>query len=100
MKISAATKTVKAGKSLKLKANTTITGKSVNKVLAKKAGKGKTVTITDTFTDGSNKKATIKIKFNSVASANGGMENMLNPDCKDKDLKVLLPKKEEFFLKS
>ena len=75
-------KTVKAGKSIKLKATVTTTGESANKALkwtssntkyatvsksgkvtTKKAGKGKTVTITATATDGSAKKAKIKIKI-------------------------------------
>ena len=75
-------KTVKAGKSIKLKAIVTTTGESANKALkwtssnteyatvskngkvtTKKAGKGKTVTITATATDGSAKKAKMKIKI-------------------------------------
>lgn len=82
VKITAPKKTVAAGKSLKLKATVTTTGKSVNntlqwtssntkyatvsksgKVTAKKAGKGKTVTITATATDGSGKKSSVKIKI-------------------------------------
>lgn len=82
IKLSAASKSVKAGKTLKIKANIKTTGKTVNKTLkwtssntkyatvsskgvvkAKKAGKGKSVTITATSTDGSNKKATIKIRI-------------------------------------
>ena len=82
VKLSASTKTVKAGKSVKVKATVTTTGKSANKslkwtssnteyatvnakgkVVTKKAGKGKTVTITAMSTDGSNKKAKIKIKI-------------------------------------
>lgn len=31
-----------------------------------------------------------KGEFTSVAVANGGMENMLNPDCKDKDTLALI----------
>lgn len=31
-----------------------------------------------------------KGEFNSVASANGGMENMINPDCKDQDTYMLI----------
>ncbi len=77
-----AKKTVKAGKSLKVKATVKTTGKKVNKKLkwtssnekyatvtskgvvkAKKAGKGKTVKITAASTDGSNKKKVIKIKI-------------------------------------
>lgn len=77
-----AKKTVKAGKSLKVKATVKTTGKKVNKKLkwtssnekyatvsskgvvkAKKAGKGKTVRITAASTDGSNKKKVIKIKI-------------------------------------
>lgn len=74
------TKTVKAGKSLKLKAAVTATKKANKKlqwtssntryatvnnkgvVKTKKTAKGKTVKITATATDGSGKKATIKIK--------------------------------------
>lgn len=77
-----ANKSVKAGKSLKVKATVKTTGKKANKTLkwttsnkkyatvsakglvkTKKAGKGKTVKITATSTDGSNKKKTIKIKI-------------------------------------
>lgn len=77
-----AKKTVKAGKSLKVKATVKTTGKKVNKKLkwtssnvkyatvsskgvvkAKKAGKGKIVKITASSTDGSNKKKVIKIKI-------------------------------------
>lgn len=75
-------KTVKAGKSLKLIAKVSTTGKNANKVvvwkssnekyatvnskgkvMAKKAGKGKKVTITATATDGSGKKAKVTIKI-------------------------------------
>lgn len=75
-------KTVKAGKKIKLKATVKTTGKKANKklkwtssnkkyatvsskgvVTTKKAGKGKTVKITATSTDGSNKKKVIKIKI-------------------------------------
>lgn len=82
IKLQAPAKTLKAGKSMKLKATVKTTGKSVNKTLkwqssntkyatvdkngkvkAKKAGKGKTVTITATSTDGTNKKAKVKIKI-------------------------------------
>ena len=31
-----------------------------------------------------------KGEFNSVAAVNGGIENMINPDCKDKDTLALL----------
>lgn len=74
-------KSVKAGKTLKLKAKVTASG-GANKTLtfsssntkyatvtkkgmvtAKKAGKGKTVKITARATDGSGKKATVKIKI-------------------------------------
>lgn len=77
-----AAKTVKAGKSLKVKATVKANGKKVNKklkwtssntkyatvnskgkVTAKKAGKGKTVKITARATDGSGKKKTVKIKI-------------------------------------
>ena len=75
-------KTLKAGKTMTVKATVKTTGKSANKslkwtssnkkyatvnkkgkVTAKKAGKGKTVTITAASTDGSNKKANVKIKI-------------------------------------
>lgn len=73
-------KTVKAGKTLKLKARVTASRKANRKLLwkssntkyatvnskgvvkAKKSAKGKTVKVTAMATDGSNKKATIKIK--------------------------------------
>ena len=82
--ISAPSKTVKAGKQLKLKAIVTpnASSKNINKtvkwssnntkyatvtqkgvVKAKKAGKGKIVKITAKATDGSNKKKTIQIKI-------------------------------------
>jgi uncharacterized protein YjdB len=80
--VKASKKTVKAGKSLKLKASVKTNGKSVNKTLkwsssntkyatvsskgvvkAKKAGKGKTVKITAMATDGSGKKSTVSIKI-------------------------------------
>ena len=82
IKLTAKRKTVKAGKKLTVKAKVTTTGKKVNKTLAwsssnekyatvnkkgvvkaTKAGAGKTVTITAKSTDGTNKKATIKIKI-------------------------------------
>lgn len=75
-------KTVKAGKKLAVKATVKTSGKNANKTLqwatsnkkyatvsskgvvtAKKAGKGKRVTITAKSTDGSNRKAVIKIKI-------------------------------------
>lgn len=75
-------RTIKAGKSLKFKTKVTTTGKSVNKkikwttsnkkyatvtqsgkVETKKAGKGKTVKITAMATDGSGKKAVVRIKL-------------------------------------
>lgn len=75
-------KSVKAGKTLKVKATVKTTGKNANKTLkwtssntkyatvsakgvvkAKKAGKDKTVKITAAATDGSNKKKTITIKI-------------------------------------
>ncbi len=81
IKLSAKRKTVKPGKKVKIKAKVS-PSKNINKTLkwsssnvkyatvnskgvvtAKKAGKGKTVTITAKATDGSNKKATIKIKI-------------------------------------
>ena len=73
-------KTVKAGKTLKLKARITASRKANRKLLwkssntkyatvnskgvvkAKKSAKSKTVKVTAMATDGSNKKATIKIK--------------------------------------
>ena len=82
IKLTAKNKTVKAGKKLTLKATVRISGKKANKVLqwtssnetyavvtkkgvvkTKKAGKGKTVKITAKSTDGTNKKATFKIKI-------------------------------------
>ena len=75
------TRTIKAGKSIKLKAkvnatkgaNKTLRWSSSNtryakvnnrgKVITKKAGKGKTIRITVTATDGSGKKATVRIKL-------------------------------------
>ncbi len=82
IKLKASKKTVKAGKSITVKATIKTTGSQVNKTLkwtssntkyatvnskgkvkTKKAGKGKTVTITAKSTDGSNKKATMKIKI-------------------------------------
>ena len=82
IKLKASKKTLKAGKTMTIKATVKTTGKKVNKslkwtssnkkyatvnskgkVTAKKAGKGKTVTITAKSTDGSNKKATVKIKI-------------------------------------
>lgn len=80
--LKASKKSVKAGKSVKVKASVKTSGKKVNKALkwtssnteyatvtkkgvvkTKKAGKGKTVTITAMSTDGTNKKAKIKIKI-------------------------------------
>ena len=77
-----ASKTVKAGKSLKVKATVKATGKKANKKLkwtssnskyaavsskgivkAKKAGKGKKVKITAAATDGSGKKKAVTIKI-------------------------------------
>ena len=74
--------TVKAGKKVKVKATVRTNGQKANKALVwkssntkwatvsskgivttKKAGKGKTVTITAAATDGTNKKATVKIKI-------------------------------------
>lgn len=82
VKITSTKKSLKAGKTLTLKAKVTTTGKNANtalkwstsnskyatvnskgKVTAKKAGKGKTVTITAMSTDGTNKKSKIKIKI-------------------------------------
>ena len=80
--LKAKSKTVKAGKKVTVKATVKTNGKKANKTLAwkssntkyatvnskgvvttKKAGKGKTVTITAAATDGSGKKGTIKIKI-------------------------------------
>ena len=80
--IKTASRTLKAEKSLTLKTTVKTTGENVNKklqwissdpeyatvsktgkVTAKKAGKGKTVTITAMSTDGSGKKASVKIKI-------------------------------------
>ena len=82
IKLKAAKKSVVAGKSVKVTATVTTTGKSVNKklkwttsnkkyatvnssgkVTTKKVGKGKSVKITAQSTDGSNKKATVTIKI-------------------------------------
>lgn len=82
VKIKTSTKSIKAGKSLQLKTVIKTSGKKANKILVwstsnkkyatvdkkgkvktKKAGKGKRVTITAKSTDGSNKKATIKLKI-------------------------------------
>lgn len=82
VKLSAASKTIKAGKSIRLMTEIAVTGKKVNKKLkytssntkyatvmqtgvvkAKKAGKGKYVTITAAATDGSNKKGKIRLKI-------------------------------------
>ncbi len=83
VKIKNAQKRLKAGRSMKLKAQVTGSGKKINKTIkwtssnekyatvsskgvvkALSAGKGKTVKITAKATDGSNKKATVKIKIN------------------------------------
>lgn len=80
--IKTASKTLNTGKSMTLKTTIKTTGKDVNKklqwissdpeyatvskagkVTAKKDGKGKTVTITAMSTDGSGKKASVKIKI-------------------------------------
>ena len=82
VKIKNAPKTLKVKKSITLKAAVSTNGKNANKTLkwtssnskyatvnskgkvtAKKAGKGKTVTITAASTDGTNKKAKVKIKL-------------------------------------
>ena len=82
IKITAKSKSVKAGKKLSLKAKVKTSGKTANKTLkwsssnekyatvsskgvvkTKKASKGKTVKITAKATDGSGKKATFKIKI-------------------------------------
>lgn len=82
VQIKKAPKTMGIGESVKLKAIVTATGKSANttlkwtssntkyatvnkngKVIAKKAGKGKYVVITAASTDGSNKKASVRIKI-------------------------------------
>lgn len=82
--LKAGKKTVKAGKKITVKATVKTNGKKASKTLAwsvdkkskkyasinskgvlstKKSGKGKTVTVTAAATDGSKKKATIKIKI-------------------------------------
>lgn len=82
IKITNAKKTLSAGKSMLLKAVVTTNGKKANKdvkwtvsnskyatvnskgkVTAKKAGKGKTVTVAATSKDGTNKKAKVKIRI-------------------------------------
>ncbi len=82
IKLSCKKTSVKAGKSVKVTAKVTASGKTANKVLSwsvsnkkyatvnskgvvktKKAGKGKTVTITAKATDGTNKSSKIKIKI-------------------------------------
>ena len=82
IKLTAKNKTVKAGKKLTLKATVRTSGKKANKELqwtssneayavvtkkgvvkTKKTGNGKTVKITAKSTDGTNKKATFKIKI-------------------------------------
>lgn len=82
VQIKAASKTMKSGESVKLQTVVVTNGKSANttlkwkvsstkyasvnkkgKVVAKKAGKGKTVIITAISTDGTNKKASVKIKI-------------------------------------
>ena len=82
VKLSAASKTIKAGQTLRLKTTVAVTGKKANKKLnytssnqkyatvtkkgtvkAKKAGKGKYVMITATATDGSNQKGKIRLKI-------------------------------------
>lgn len=82
VRIKKANTTLKAGKSMTLKADVWINGKNANnklqwtvsndkyasvnskgKVTAKKAGKGKTVTVTAMSTDGTNKKAKVKIRI-------------------------------------
>lgn len=82
IKLRAPSKKLRAGKSMKLKATVKTTGKNANKTLkwnssntayavvnskgkvtAKKAGKGKKVIITATATDGTNKRASVKIKI-------------------------------------
>ena len=81
IQLKAPSKTLKAGKTMKIKATVKTTGKKANKALkwkssntkyatvnkygkvkAKKAGKGKTVTISASSTDGTNKVAKVKIK--------------------------------------
>ena len=45
--------------------------------------------IKDQFID-MKEKGMSKGEFNSVAQANGGADEMINPDCKDKDLLALI----------
>lgn len=82
IKLSAPSKSVKAGRSIQIKASVQATGNNANKILkwtssnpkyatvtdlgkvkTKKAGKNKMVTITATSTDGSNKKAKITLRI-------------------------------------
>lgn len=82
IQLKAKARTVKPGKKITVKATVKTTGKKANKklewtssnkkyavvnskgvVTAKKAGKGKTVTITAKSTDGTNKKASVKIRI-------------------------------------
>ena len=82
VKVKNSPKAISAGKSVTLKAVVTANGKSANKklkwtssnaayavvnqygkVVAKKSGKGKTVTITAEATDGTNQKASVKMKI-------------------------------------
>ena len=82
IKLSASSKSVKAGSSIQVKATVKATGKKANKTLkwtssnkkyatvtssgkvkTTKAGKNKSVTITATSMDGTNKKAKIKLKI-------------------------------------
>ena len=82
VRLLAPTKAIKAGKSLKIKASVTATGKKSNrkllwsssnpsyavvsgngKVKTMAAGKGKTVTITARSTDGTDQKASVRIKL-------------------------------------
>lgn len=65
LKVSIATNGAEANKTLKwISSNTKYaTVNTKGKVVAKKAGKGLTVTITVTSTDGSNRKATVKIRI-------------------------------------
>ena len=65
LKVNVLTSGKKANKKLKWKSSNAnyVTVDSKGKIIAKKAGKGKTVTITATSTDGTNKKDSVKIRI-------------------------------------